>query len=191
MTGLVVVVYLELETHALAERNNYDSIDAVLVILAFVQCLKHVRLDGITTETAQTVAHYVFVILPDVCVQGLYGLKLLRLQRFLLRFVQDLDSFVLRQTGLQLLVGQTSFLQHLFLRSRLEEEQQRIGVRCEHTFLVMELYLCRTQIHQMFDNRYLTLCAGVLEFDRGSNARYTEVAHQYCSYAEQANNNCS
>ena len=53
------------------------------------------------------------------------------------------------------------------------------------------LHLCGTQIYQAFDDGYFALSACVLKFNRSGNARYAEIAHQYCRDTQSTNYNSS
>ena len=104
MTCGIVVVYLYFETLTLAERNQDDAVNAGLVILAFVERLKHVQLDGVTTETLQTVFLHLCVVLPNIRIECIFVVRIqiqfLVLEGFFLSCIEDLNSFVLIQTCL-------------------------------------------------------------------------------------------
>ena len=179
LAGLVVVVDFDLITLAVAERNVSDLVDVLRSISAFVQRLQHVQLNRITAETLKTVFLDLSVVLPDVSVEFVAVLKLefFVLQCFLFGFIDDLYGFVLRQTALQLFVGQTSFLHQLFLRRGLQESNQRVITCRETTVLVVEFQLCCSQIYQIFDDTHFTLGACFFKLNGGHYAHYAEVCH--------------
>ena len=195
LAGLVVVVDLNLELSSVTVRDLHDRVNGSCIVLSVIECLNHIELNRVTTETLQVVLLNVCIVLPDICVQRIQvvstQLQFLVFQRFLLGLVQNLNSLGLGQTGLQLLIGKTTFLHQLLLRSGLDEHEQRVSIRCETAVLVMILYQSGTQINQILDDSNLTLCLRVLKFNRSSNTRYTEVTHHYNCDTKYANSNNS